>query len=177
MSRLCAPRGGVGRNNCIRSKFIHSLNQQPAKLPFLNIALGQSITVKRPGQGNGLDVKAGRIRFLLLQGPTRLLDRSAVCMQDFMPTLCKLSAQLHLEGVAGMVVDEDTHFSIFHSIFITTFCVSEKKIPLHGTATLVVAHVINAFQYKIPLAQPLNNLMGQCLPSVQFHKRAFGIHV
>ena len=106
---LC-PKGGVGRNNCIRSKFIHSLNQQPAKLPFLNIALEQSITVKRPGQGNGLDVKAGRIRFLLLQSTSRLLDRGAICMQDFMPPLCKLSAQLHLEGMTGMVVDEDTHY-------------------------------------------------------------------
>jgi len=25
--------------------------------------------------------------------------------------------------------------------------------------------------------KPVNNLMGQCLPSVQFHKRAFGIHI
>jgi len=105
-----------------------------------------------------------RINMAVLEGkPVQLLDRSAICMQDFMPPLCKLSAQLHMKGVAGMVVDEDTHSLIFqflpqtqrsqkkllfalcgsvvnsfHSIFITTFCVSEKKITLNGFAVFII---------------------------------------
>ncbi len=55
--------------------------------------------------------------------------------------------------------------------------IGKKKIPLNRPSVSVVAHIVNPFQYKTPFPQPGNDLMGQGLPGIEFHKRAFHIHL
>ena len=108
---LLRDRGRVAGEDHFRAAVLDFGDEPLGVVDFEEVAADEVVLGDHRRELDRADLEAGRIGRAALELAAGRVGRGAVEVQHFVPARGQFAAELHLEGMAGVVVDDDLHGS------------------------------------------------------------------